>query len=210
MGQDEDVTPRLAQYLASLPQGLASHPAAVTKADFSLILRRYLAPCSDKVGVPEPVRALLTTPWRAGDWIPTCHYVALCALARDQVWTTEEAYHLGMMAVATEMYQGPIHRALFIMFGPSLVAMGAARRWGTLHKGTELVVKRQLKESVELETTFPPRLFTEESVRSLGAAFCAIAVASHGKDTSFQLLDLGETSARMLIGWHYWSKAETP
>lgn len=210
MGQDEDVTPRLAQYLASLPQGLASHASAATKADFSLILRRYLTPCAEKVGIPEPVRALLTAPWRAGDWIPTSHYVALCALARDQVWTNEEAYHLGMVGVATEMYQGPLHRALFVMFGPSLVAMGAARRWGTLHRGTELVVKRQLKESVELLTTFPFRLFTEESVRSLGAAFCAIALASHGKDATFTLLDFGDTSAQMSIGWHYWSKAENP
>lgn len=209
MGQDEDLTPRLARYLASMPEGLASHPSAATKADFSLILRRHLTPCLEKVGAVEPVHALLTAPWRVGDWIPTSHYVALCALARDQIWTTEEAYHLGMVGVASEMYQGPLHRALFVMFGPSLVAMGAARRWGTLHRGTELIVKRQLKESVELVTTFPPRLLTEESVRSLGAAFCAIALASHGKDATFTLLDLSETSAQMSIGWRYWSKAET-
>lgn len=147
---------------------------------------------------------MFSAPWQVGAWIPATNYVALCAVARDRLWTTPEAYHQGMVDVATEMYQGPVYRTLFVMFGPSLVAMGAARRWGSLHQGTQLTVRKQHKEGVELTVDFPAKLLSEDGVRSLGAAFCAIALASRGTDASFTVGACGDTSAQMSIHWKYW------
>ena len=203
MTLDRLIYPSLAQYLDGLPRGLGSYPAAQTRADFSLILRQHLQSFLLEPSLPAPVSLALQAPYKQGDWIPTTTYVALSALARDRLWQSESAYHQGMLDVATEMYTGPVFRALFVMFGPSLVAMSAAKRWHTLHQGTELVTKKQQKESLDLALTFPPKLFTEVGVYSLGAAFCAIAQACRGKDPTHTLLSLTDTTAEVRIGWTY-------
>ena len=195
--------PRLTQYLDGLPQQLESYPSAVTRSDFSMILRRQLAPFLTEENLPHSLRSILTAPWKEGDWIPTTAYVALCAIARDQLWQSEQEYHRGMFDVATEMYKGPVYRMLFFMFGPSIVAMNAAKRWDTLHQGTKLVIKKQKKESINLTLTFPQNLFSEAAVQSLGAAFCAIAQGPGGKDPAFTLLSFSDSEAEVLISWTY-------
>lgn len=195
--------PRLADYLDALPEQLESHPKALTKADFSLILRPQLASFITDSFLPSSIRRALNAPWKQGEWIPATAYVALCAIARDQLWQTDEAYHKGMFAVATEMYKGPVYKTLFFMFGPSLVALSAAKRWETLHQGTKLAIKKQQKESLNLVLQYPKRLFNEVSVQSLGAAFCAIAEGSRGKNSKSTFVNFSETEAEILIEWNY-------
>jgi hypothetical protein len=195
--------PRLAQYLDGLPQQLDSYPSALTRADFSIILRRNLAPHLVAVDLPASLSVILSSPWTQGDWIPTAHYVALCELARDHVWQTDAAYHQGMFEVATEMYSGPAYKMLFFMFGPSVVAMSAAKRWDTLHKGTTLAIKKQKKESLDLLLSYPQNLFSEAGVQSLGAAFCSIAQGSRGKNPKFTPVSFSHTEAEVIISWEY-------
>jgi hypothetical protein len=195
--------PRLAQYLDSLPQNLESYPSALTRSDFSLILRRHLDPFLKEGSMPQSLRAVLTAPWKPGDWIPTTTYVALCAVARDHLWLSDQDYHQGMFEVATEMYKGPVYKTLFLMLGPSIAAMGAAKRWDTLHQGTQLVIKKQTKESLCLVLTSPQNLFTDLAVQSLGAAFCAVAQGSRGRDATFEMVTRNDVEAELLISWTY-------
>jgi hypothetical protein len=203
MNPNRLVSPRLAQYLDGLPHQLESYPSAVTRADFSVILRRQLAPFLTEANLSHSLRSILCAPWKEGDWIPTTTYAALCAIARDHLWQSEPEYHRGMFDVATEMYKSPSYRLLFFMFGPSIVAMSSAKRWDTLHRGTQLVIKKQKQESINLTLTFPKNLFSETAVQSLGAAFCAIAQGSRGKDPTFTLLSLSDLEAEILISWTY-------
>lgn len=197
------ILPCLAQYLDGLPQNIGSYPGAMTKSDFSLILRRQLEPFLSDAQIPATLRRVLGAPWKQGEWIPTTAYVALCAMARDCLWKSDAEYHRGMFEVAMEMYNGPVYRALFFMFGPSVLAMSAGKRWDTLHQGTKLVIKKQKKESIELVVTFPHKLFTQTAIQSLGAAFCAVAQGSRAKDPSFTLVSFGDVESEILISWTY-------
>lgn len=197
------VFPRLAHYLDGLPHHLETHPIAQTKSDYSLILRPKLASFLTDASLPHAVRQTLNAPWQPGEWIPMTAYVALCAIARDLLWQTDEAYHQGMFDVATEMYKGPVYKTLFFMLGPSIVALGAARRWETLHQGTQVTVKMQREGSLQLQLRYPERLIDVCGVQSLGASFCAIAAASRGKNPTFTLESMSDQEAQMLLQWNY-------
>lgn len=203
MNFDRLISPRLAQYLDDLPNGLGSHPQALTRADFSLLLRPKLDPFFAQTSLPPELNDALSANWKVGEWIPTVTYVALCAIARDVLWQSDLEFRRGMFAVATEMYKGPFLRTLFGMLGPSIVAMSAAKRWNTLHQGTTMVIKKQQKESIGLVLTFPKNLISEAGMTSLGAACSAAIEVSRGRDSSFDILSLGSTEAEFTINWTY-------
>lgn len=197
------IFPRLAQYLDGLPKHLDTHPTALTRSDYSIILRKRLEKVLTETSLPSSVLRALNAPWKLGEWIPTTVYIALCDIARDQLWLTDEAFHQGMFDVATEMYSGPLLKMMFFMFGPSLVALSAAKRWDTLHQGTKLVVVKQQKESIQMLLQFPHKLVSEAGVKSLGAAICATVAGSRGKNTKYSLLKFNDTEAELLVEWKY-------
>ena len=158
MHPDRVLFPPLSQYLDESPERIVSYPAIYTKADSSFLLRTQLAPGLAAADMPPGLRGLLTQPWQPGEWLPTINYAVPCAFARDRNFLT--------------------------VFGPSLVAMSAAKRWHTLQSGTELVVKKQTKQSVHLLLTLPLKLFLRSGRRAWGA-FCAIAQSSRGTDPTF-------------------------
>lgn len=203
MHPDRVLFARLEQYILHLPHQLSSYPAVETKADFSIILRQKITPTLQVKSLPYEARSILSAPWSPGDWIPWTSYAALCAIARDFLWTSDEAYQRGMFEVATEMYSGPAYRLLFFMLGPSIVAMSAAKRWGTIHRGTDLVIKKQKKESIDAVLTYPSKLVSETALQSLGAAFCAIAQGSRGQDPKFTVISFDKTQAEFTISWTY-------
>lgn len=197
------ILPHLTKYLDGLPLQLDTHPTALTRADYSIILRRRLENFLTEANLNSSLVRTLTAPWKLGEWIPTTVYIALCDIARDQLWQTEEAYYQGMFDVATEMYSSPLLKMMFFMLGPSLVCLSAVKRWDTLHQGTKLVVKKQQKESIHLLLQFPHKLVSEPGVKSLGAAICATIAGSRGKNTKYTLIAFGDKEAEMLVQWNY-------
>ncbi len=196
--------PRLAAYLDGLPQHILSYPEVMTRADYSLILRPKLASVLQGWDLPVSVKDFLNAPWKPGEWIPTVAYVALCEMARDHLWRTEEEFHQGMFDVGVEMYHSPMLRAISVVLGPSIVALGATKRWSTLHKGTTLTMKKQQKECVNLTLGYPPKIFSEAGMKSLGAAICAAVSVYRGKNTACDIIFLHDTEAELFIKWEYW------
>lgn len=174
--------PHLHTYLAALPAGLISHPQIKTRGRFSNILREKLSDVLRPGVLPPTLRLGLAHPCADDEWLLCSVYCALSALAHDTIWRSENEYHAGMFDIAKSMYSSTFHKALFFLMSPSLVVMGAARRWDNVYQGTKLSVEQQGKTHALLALEAPKNLFDDCSLRSIGAGFCAAIFVSGGKD----------------------------
>ncbi|RYF07629.1 MAG: hypothetical protein EOO40_08280 [Deltaproteobacteria bacterium] len=199
-GLDNGLYPTLTAYLNALPQGLDSYPEVKTRADYTLLLRPRLKAALE-VPTLGTLRPHLTADYKSGEWVPETVYAALCALAQDRVWPSEEAYHQGMSEVAAAMYQAPLYRAVMLLLSPSLIAMGAAHRWHTFHQGSDLKVTKQGKQSADLTLSFPDKVFSKPALRSLGAVFCAALTGAGATETRFRITLAKPGEAQFAINW---------
>jgi hypothetical protein len=199
-GLDNTLYPHLAAYLNALPSGMDSYPAYTTRSDFTLLLRPHLQEALDAPTL-RLQRPYLTKAYSPGAWIPETVYAALCALARDRLWQSDTSFHRGMADVANVMYTSPLYRALMLLFSPHLIVMGAGSRWTSFHQGTSLVFVKRGNKHVEAEIAFPLALFSEPSLRSIGATFCSAISGAGGADVNLTLKLPEKMKAHFLLTW---------
>jgi hypothetical protein len=200
-GLDRSLYPRLTAYIEALPNGLDSHPSVRTRADYNLILRKKIDGFLTQAKLPEHVRGRLLTQWRPGEWIPETIYAALSAFCRDAVWKTDQEFHAGMLDTASQMYATPFFRTLMFILSPSLMAMGAAKRWHSFHEGSDLAVIKQGATSVNLLLTFPDTLLPEACLRSIGATFCAAVSGAGARKPSCTLASIEPGRVNFFVAW---------
>lgn len=183
----------LRDYLERLPRGLDSHPECTARAEpYREIWDR----------VPPPQRdAQVGLAWEryAGEsWVPEVLASATTLCQRDSL-DDDDAFLRWCYAINVDLFRGPLLRGLMRVLSPTLVVMGGARRWGVLHRGTELQVVRwrdprrardDARRTVAVELRHPPHLFSPlhhrqyaEGIRAgmhvAGATDAEIEVASH-------------------------------
>lgn len=202
-GLDTNVFPNLSAYINALPVGLDSYPEAKTKALYSLLLRDSMKAELTSTSLPYPLRTRLLADWKPDDWIPAALYAALAALAKDMKWKSETAFHQGMADLAVSMYQTAVYRAVMAIVSPSLMVMGAARRWGTFHQGTQLRVVNPTKTSGDAVLTFPDRLFSQPALQSLGASLCTALTGCGAKNVTLVLRNVKQSEATLHFEWQF-------
>jgi hypothetical protein len=198
---DPTLYPHLARYLDTVPGGLQAHPQCKTTSDFTLRMREDVTDALAAATLPARVREPLAAAWEPGEWIPTTTNVMLMLLMRDRVMRDDNVFWRYNLERASEVFRQPLYKALMFVLSPSLMVMGAAKRWGKFHQGTELLSHGVSKHAARLEARFPEHLFPELWLRGTSAVFCAAVACAGAKTPAAALHDMSPTGASFDLTW---------
>lgn len=195
--------PRTDQYLRQLPDGLDSYPEAARKGEFLHVLLGELATVVEPTDLPAPLGDYMTDPPKV--FIPEVHSNTLYTIARDVFYDSDEALLATQFKVSSAVFRNPLYRAIMLVMSPSLLCMGATRRWGTFRRGTKLTVYslREEKDRIVAEgrLEYPPRLFDHMLALTALTSLRAALHAARTRDLETGLLEVGENEARSRFSW---------
>lgn len=188
-----------ATYVKRLPRGLDSYPGCAAKAS---LVNAYLAskPLS-ATSVPPALQALLDRPPRTNAWIPEVHFLTLALLIREQHFTSDEPFLAWVRDVNTNLFRGPIYRALMLVASTRMLAAGTPLRWRQFHQGTELTANHGEGSAVDLRFHYEPNLFGLLHVRLFLASLEAAITAVSGSASRTVAVEASTCEARARIEW---------
>jgi hypothetical protein len=201
---DANRLPELHSYLASLPRGLDSFPECSVR-DFAVeAYAREFGRFATEAGLPEPVAKLFLGHFGAS-WLPEVHFQAAHAAVRDLAFADDASFHKWLYRANTELFDRPVLRSLMRLLSPTLVVIGATRRWATFHIGSELTTgklgRQGDRESTLAKLRYPSGLFARCFLEGLEQAFLAALVASRAREPDVKLQDVAAQQAEYLVSW---------
>lgn len=195
-----DAFPTAAAYFAELPAGLHSHAECLAFEVHEGARRQVLEHAGAKL--TPAVAGLLGVSW--GDrWIPDVHGLLAQMILVDVLGET--AYLRWLYDEARRIYDRPFLRHLMRLLSPSLVLMGGASRWGTMHRGSRLSalssVKGEHRVTSGIVLDYPPGLFPAAFCRGLGETFRAAFDLAHAANATVVMVEHGQQRSRFEIAW---------
>ena len=197
---DPDSLPLTAAYVAGLPQGLDSYPKCrVRTAVTQLVIERF-PHALEHAGVERAFVDRLRAAVSHGEWMPEALGTTVRILTRDAVFASDDEYNEWNFQIAGELFARPFYRVLMYVVSPTLVMLGAQRRWSAFREGTTLSAKPHANGG-EVVLTFPARLYTPLVVAGFGQAFRASLVAARARGIKIELEDVQPDRARWSVVW---------
>jgi hypothetical protein len=197
---DPDSLPLTAAYVRALPHGLDSYPKCrVRTAVTQMVIERF-PQALDHSGVDRAFAQRLRTAVSQGEWMPETLGTTLRILTRDTVFASDDEYDEWNFQIAGELFARPFYRVLMYVVSPTLVMLGAQRRWSAFREGTTLAAKPHASGG-EVVLTFPPHLYTPLVVAGFGQAFRASLVAARARGVTVALEDVQPDRARWSVTW---------
>ena len=182
--------PHAAAYLAALPEGLASYPACRIR---DIVIEPYASAfgaLASEPGLPAPVADLL----RGGNGkssYPEVVFQVAHLVVRDRAFGDDASFFEWQFHANTSVFDRPILRNLMRLVSPTLVVLGATKRWTAFHEGSELTAGRIVPAGERAQTQahlkYPARLFSRLFLVGLEQAFLAALLASRAKDPRAKL-----------------------
>jgi len=197
---DPDGLPLTAAYLAALPQGLDSYPSCRVRTTVTRLIIDRFPHVLDHAGIDRTFVDRLRSSFEQGEWMPETIATAVRALARDTIFASDAEYNGWSFEAAKEVFARPVYRVLMYVLSPSIVVLGASRRWNAFREGTHLSAKPHAKGG-DIELKFPPNLFPAFVVGGFGEAFRASLVAARAHGVRVDLQEVTADRARWSIGW---------
>ena len=151
--------PRLARYLAQLPEGLGSFPDSGMKAS----VFRSVLDFSEAVltGLPPTLQSLVDDAPPSTSWIPQCQGLALVIASVEAQQLQGEAEGAWVRSASARLFESPMYRFLMRVVTPALLYKGAQMRWSAFFRGSELVSVLG-DRTAEITLVCPASLFTHD------------------------------------------------
>jgi hypothetical protein len=182
--------PRAAAYIASLPHGLQSFPGCRVRDVTVEPYVRAFGALAHEPGLPAPMAELFAG-ITSGPTYPEVVFQAAHLAVRDRVFSDDEPFYEWIFNANALLFDKPFLRNLMRLVSPTLIVLGAARRWAAFHDGSELYADRLVTGSERAETSshlkYPAGLFSEVFLRGLEQAFMAALLASRAREPRVRL-----------------------
>ncbi|MGH7437122.1 MAG: hypothetical protein ACRENE_15720 [Polyangiaceae bacterium] len=195
--------PRAAAYLASLPQGLESFPGCRVRDVTVEPYARAFGAMAEEPGLPAPLVDLFAGVG-GGSTYPEVVFQAAHLVVRDRVFEDDAPFYEWIFNANANLFDRPIVRSLMRLVSPSLIVLGAAKRWGAFHHGSELTTDRVVISGDRAETfshlAFPSGLFSSVFLGGLEHVFMAALLASRARDPRVKLARVADTGPGTLGG----------
>jgi hypothetical protein len=151
-------------------------------------------------GMDPSVSKRLLEATHGGEWMSDVEGVAVRLLVRDVVFQTDTEYDRWNYEIAGELFAKPFYRVLMYVVSPTLVMLGATKRWAAFREGSVLTSKVD-RDGGTAELRFPPNLYPDLVLRGFGEAFRASLSAARARNPKVVLDDTSAEHARWLINW---------
>lgn len=197
---DPDVFPRTAAYFAALPGGFEAYPACRVRTAITREITDVFPKALDSPGIDSTVVDVLRRSLQRDDWMPEAHGVLIRLVIRDVAFQADADYHRWYYDIAAKIFAKPIYRVLMYVVSPTLVMLGAQKRWAAFREGTTLSARIDRNQG-EIELKFPERLYPELLLVGFGEAFRASVVAARARNAKVELIEAAPERARWKIGW---------
>lgn len=197
---DPDALPRVAAYERSLPDGLGSYPQCRVRTVVVRASVDRFPGVLGRAGVDPGFSEQVGSHVARDEWMPETLAVALALLCRDAEFSGDDAFLNWHYELSSEIFKQRLYRALMYVVSPTLVVLGAQKRWGAFRQGSTLSAKVTRNEG-EASLEFPSHLYPELTLRGFGEAFQAALVAARARGPSVELIDVTPRSARWTMRW---------
>jgi hypothetical protein len=193
--------PRLARYVAGLPDGLASHPECKAKGSLVRSLLEEQSRADLVAALPGSLRPLALDPPMGSEWIPEVQFVGLIHAVADLRRMRDGDVLAWSRERNRALFRNPAYRILVSVVSPARLIRFAGARWGAFHRGSTLSVEDATDTSVRFLLEFPQGLFDPLALGAYGEAFAAALEASHANDPEVRVDAADATSAEYLVSW---------
>ncbi len=166
---DHGSWPQTRAYLATLPDGLDSHPTTLVKASALLAFRSRLE-LGGLDEMPADLADVVRYPPLPSQWLPTAHMNVVEMMLVDQLGSVAAFEELAYQ-INCNYLRSPLYRVAFRVLSPQMLLRGAAFRWRHFHRGSSLKVMRMDSRSARLHLTYPDHLFNAAIADEKGGAF---------------------------------------
>lgn len=192
------------QYAATLPKGLASFPACAVRDIAIEALTRDFGRLAEEPGLPTEVANVLRGRLGAS-WVPEVTFQVAELVVRDLGFEDDASYFAWISKTNDELFDKPVLRSLMRLLSPTLVVLGATRRWATFHQGSELstgpVGRQGDRGATVAHLRYPEGLFSRIFLLGLEQAFMAALNASRAKEPEVKLGAADVTHAEYRVSW---------
>lgn len=205
MALDPARLPRAAEYVSTLPRGLESFAACSAHSVLFEPFVRDFSQLSTEPSLPAPVADLLSGRLSDRRWIPEVVFQTASLAVRDLGFPDDTAFYRWIFATSQETFETPLLRTLMKLISPSLTVLGAAKRWGAVHQGSDVVTMASRLVSGRSETTvelrYPDKLFSPTFLGSLNEVFLAALMAARAKDPLLEVRAVESGRATYVASW---------
>jgi hypothetical protein len=197
---DHDALPRTAAYVDGLPHGLDSYPRCRVRTEVTRVIIERFPQLLDQRGMHPMFVDQLREMIREGEWLSEAVGTAVRLLTRDAIFEDDAQYYAWTFEISSELFARPVFRALMYVVSPTLVMLGASRRWSAFREGTTLVAKPR-GNGGDITLTFPPHLYTPFVLEGFGHAFRASLAAARARDVRIELREALPERASWSVTW---------
>jgi hypothetical protein len=197
--------PLAAAYLNALPFGLESYPDCSLRSEVIEPFRRDFGKVAHAPGLPPAVVSLLAGPTATKRWVPEVLFQTTNLVIRDVAFQSDAAFFQWTHDVNHEIFDKPLLRQLMRLFSPTLIVVGAAKRWAAFHRGSTLTsnpvseANGRVRASARLD--FPEGLFAKVSLEAFEHAFLAALAGSRAKGVEVKLANATPTTAEYRVSF---------
>jgi hypothetical protein len=191
---------RVEEYLEKIPGGINGYPECMHKGEpFAVWLER--SPIAGLAAVlPPEVGRYLQPNARIATWVPEVHTTVVYLAIRERLGD-DDAFLAHSRTCNRAVLQTPLNRILFAVASPRGILRGAATRWGSLHRGTQVDVRLPDDRSAEVTLTFPPHLLPEIVLGGNGAGIKLALEHAGAREVALETRVLGPTQACFAARW---------
>ena len=192
--------PSFERYVAGLPAGLASYPAAQAKGS---IIRGHLEALEPGIvsALPPPLRPLAAEPPVDSDWVPETQLCALIHAIAEQRRLSQREFRAWIRACNRALFARPLYAILMAVATPEIALRAVAMRWGNFHRGTTLALEGYSDDGVRVALSFPVGVFDPLMLAAFAEAFAAALEAAHARDPLVEIETAGAGFARYRARW---------
>ena len=193
--------PRVAAYVAALPQGLQSHPGCKASAALYRDVLTFYGVQELDPGLPAALAEPAKRKLPVSSWIEEARSSALILAVADHLRLSDDEFLARDLEFNKQFLGGKFFRVLMSVTSPNLLLTGASFRWDAVHQGSTIEVARQGKEGARVTLTLPERLFSRLNLRCYGGAFRALLQMSNVKAAAVELTEETATQAVYKTTW---------
>lgn len=198
---DPERFPLLHEYLAGLPDGLASYPECRARASLLRAVLELREGDGSLEGLPAEIVECFNQPPSASAWMPEVLVVAVhFALAEADGLSIDEVLELTYRA-NQGLSNSPMYRAITKVASPRLMLRGASMSWGLLHKGISFKVETS-KGLAQARLSHPPGVWPRLAHESVALGFKAVIEATNGRDVTYQIVESMPEGTRIEVRWN--------